>query len=131
MTFGWAVLLITACADEEPGRSRQEAVAPADPVQVTDPSGRFALAGISATLDLDIEPVQKSELSGDTLGRTFHIFMARCGACHQVPAPGGKPAAEWKAVVERMRMNAAAAGLMPSSSEDEAVVLDYLERHGG
>ena len=131
MTVGWAVLLITACADREPGHGPQEAVAPAEPVQVTDPSGRFALAGISTVLDLDIEPLQKILLAGDTLGPAFHLFMARCGACHAVPAPGSESADEWSAVVERMRVNADAAGLMPSSAEDESIILDFLQRHGG
>ena len=131
VTLGWAVLLITACADREPGHGPQEAVVPANPVQVTDPSGRFALAGISATLDLDIKPLQRSQLAGDTLGPTFHLFMARCGACHTVPAPGSKPADQWSAVVDRMRVNASAAGLMPSSAEDESIILDFLQRHGG
>ena len=128
------LLLLGACggtgdgpADRESGtEGSEETVASVN----VDPSARFALAGISTLLQLDIPPVIHSELEGDTLGRPFHVFLERCGGCHQVPAPGSKPATEWRDVVDRMRTNVEYAGLMPFSTEERDLILGFLGRHG-
>jgi hypothetical protein len=121
-----AALVLAGCTGEEqPGPQL-------DPVeQLEDKTGGAPLAGISEHLDLPIAPVVLSDLAGDTVGRAFQLFIERCSGCHDSPAPGSKPAGEWQVVIDRMHTTTIDAGLFPTSSEDRALILDYLVRHGG
>ncbi len=85
-------------------------------VQPFDSTGRYALEGVST-------------LGRDTLDGAFKTFRARCQACHDLPAPGSKPAYLWDATLSRMRKDVAEAGLMPWSSMDEAAIRRFLEDH--
>lgn len=110
----------------EPGRRhRLEAVG----VETFDSSGVNQLAGVSALRRIDVEPLDRSALDGDTLSAEFTTFLARCGACHDVPDPGSKTAAQWRSTLARMTHNQRQAGLLPMSRQQEGAVLEYLRRH--
>lgn len=98
-------------------------------VEAFDSSGRYDLAGMSATQIVDLEPVSKKDLEGDTLGPEFMAFHARCSACHVAPAPRSKTAGEWASVMSRMAHNQEEAGLLPMRPEDRELALRFLQRH--
>lgn len=94
-----------------------------------DSAGSFRLAGVSAVRDVEIEPLDVRHLEGDTTSAGYHLLVSRCAACHAVPAPASKDAYLWSGVLSRMRHNAAEAGLLPNTREDEALLLQFLQRH--
>jgi len=123
------LLLTSACVAAEPEARKEASQAPEPSVLLADTTGAFPFAGISMQLELDITPIDISELEGDTVGRPFHLLMERCGGCHSVPAPASKSPGEWADVLERMHANALLAGLMPSSTSERELIVGYLERH--
>ena len=88
------------------------------------------LAGVSAVLDIDIEPFRKWDRARDTLRAEYMLYSARCGACHDLPAPTSMEPWEWSGVLSRMGKHIESAGLMPTSAEERSVLLRYLESHG-
>lgn len=131
---GWllvGVAVLAAC-DATPGylqeQGRRQRLADAG-VEGFDTTGSFQLAGMSTYRIIDIEALEPRRLGRDTLDTAFHTYRMRCGSCHVVPSPDTKPAYLWDATVSRMKKNAAAAGLMPMSRHDEAVVLGFLREH--
>jgi hypothetical protein len=98
-------------------------------VERFDAGGDYRLAGVSAVRTIAVEPVEPGELGADTTDGAFGLFSMRCGACHEPPSPGSKPSYLWAPVMSRMKKNAQDAGLMPPSADDEALILDFLQRH--
>lgn len=96
-----------------------------------DSTGAYRLAGVSATRTIEVPPLKRGELEGDTLSAGYRAFRMRCQACHELPSPSAHPAYLWEGVVGRMRTNALNAGLMPMSPDDEATVVSFLQKHAG
>ncbi len=59
------------------------------------------------------------------------LYAARCDGCHRIYAPTLMKYEMWKIQVERMQGDIVRKGLPPLTSEERAVVLDYLKRHSG
>jgi hypothetical protein len=57
------------------------------------------------------------------------LYAARCGGCHRLYAPGTMTTAMWKVTVTRMQGELTRRGLPSLSSIDEALLLEYLDRH--
>jgi mono/diheme cytochrome c family protein len=76
----------------------------------------FALAACDAALP---EP--------DSTGAT--LYATRCAGCHRLYAPGSLTAAMWEVTVTRMQGELARRGLPPLTADEQAALLDYLERH--
>ena len=57
------------------------------------------------------------------------LYAARCTGCHRLYAPGVLSAEMWKITVARMQGELARRGLPPLSADDQAVLLEYLDRH--
>lgn len=129
---GLITLVATAACDASPdylkeqGRRRRLA---AVGVERFDSAAAFRLAGMSTHREIEIDALNPRALGSDTLGAAYHVFHMRCGSCHDVPSPSSKPGYLWEAVMSRMKTNARDAGLMPISSDDEAVVLRFLREH--
>lgn len=128
---GVALLVMASCGGLpeqvlEDGRQRQLEAAG---VGAFDTTGTFELAGVSTHRRIELEPLNVRRLNGDTVGPAYAAFHSRCSACHAAPAPDSKPAYMWSGVMKRMSQNQLDAGLMPIRPGDEAIVLDFLERH--
>ena len=60
------------------------------------------------------------------------LYAARCaGGCHRLYAPGSMTHEMWKLQVERMQGELVRRGLPPLTTDERAVVLEYLKRHSG
>jgi hypothetical protein len=57
------------------------------------------------------------------------LYADRCAGCHRLYAPRAMTAAMWKLTVARMQGELARRGAAPLSSDEQAVLLDYLDRH--
>ncbi|MDA8164089.1 MAG: hypothetical protein M0017_03510 [Desulfobacteraceae bacterium] len=57
-------------------------------------------------------------------------FKATCSQCHVLPDPGQHSAAEWPAVVERMKGYIAAEGRPLPDEKTMRDILDFLQHHG-
>lgn len=57
------------------------------------------------------------------------LYAARCGGCHRLYAPSLMTAEMWKVTVARMQGELARRGVAPLTTEEQARVLDYLDRH--
>ena len=57
------------------------------------------------------------------------LYAARCAGCHRLYAPGTMTAAMWKVTVARMQGELARRGVTPLSGDEQALVLEYLDRH--
>ena len=55
------------------------------------------------------------------------LFVRQCSQCHETPSPRAHTAEEWRAVVDRMRMNTALMDIGPIPDEDAARVISWLE----
>ncbi len=91
---------------------------------------RFPAAGISAKIDVKIEPLRHRELGADTLLPAYRLLIQRCAGCHSVPDPGSKSAEEWAPIVARMNALVNAAGLLPTTPEELSAIVTFLERRG-
>jgi len=78
-----------------------------------------------AYLQRNAMPVAGPDELGTGPEREF--FASRCGFCHETPSPGAHTAAEWPAVVARMRANMAMMSVRPLSEEETRRVVRYLE----
>ena len=57
------------------------------------------------------------------------LYAARCTGCHRLYAPGVMTGEMWKITVTRMQGELARRGLPTLSADDQARLLDYLDRH--
>lgn len=57
------------------------------------------------------------------------LYAARCGGCHRIYAPQVMTSTMWKLTVTRMQGELVRRGLPPLSADEQALVLDYLDRH--
>jgi len=57
------------------------------------------------------------------------LYAARCGGCHRIYAPEVMTSQMWKITVARMQGELARRGLPALSDADQAVLIDYLDRH--
>ncbi len=58
------------------------------------------------------------------------LYVARCGVCHGVYAPGTMTAAMWSTQVDAMMQQMAEAGT-PLTPEERRQILAYLTRNAG
>lgn len=74
-------------------------------------------------------PIDRSALPDldSPAGRTF---AATCAQCHALPDPGQHSAAEWPAVVGRMKGHMAAMGKPVPGEAQSGVIVGFLQRHG-
>ena len=98
-------------------------------VQALDPSGASPSAGSSILRQIDVEPINPGVVGADTASLGFHRLVHRCGICHATPCPGIRTAPEWKHVFPRMEKHVKEAGLIPLSEEDQAIILQFLQKH--
>jgi len=59
------------------------------------------------------------------------LYVARCGVCHGVYAPGTMTAAMWATQVDAMTQQMAEAGTPPLAPGERRQILDYLTRNAG
>ena len=57
------------------------------------------------------------------------LYATRCTGCHRLYAPGVMTAEMWKITVERMQGELARRGVPPLSADEQALLLEYLDRH--
>ena len=57
------------------------------------------------------------------------LYAARCGGCHRLYAPGAMTSEMWKLTVARMQGELARRGVAPLTGDEQARLLDYLDRH--
>jgi len=57
------------------------------------------------------------------------LYAARCTGCHRLYGPGVLTAEMWKLTVARMQGELARRGLPPLTADEQATLLDYLDRH--
>lgn len=57
------------------------------------------------------------------------LYRARCGGCHRLYAPGVMTTAMWKVTVGRMQGELVRRGAAPLTADEQARLLDYLDRH--
>ncbi len=57
------------------------------------------------------------------------LYAARCGGCHRLYAPGVMTEEMWKLTVTRMQGEMARRGVAPLTADEQARLLDYLDRH--
>lgn len=58
------------------------------------------------------------------------LYAIRCTGCHRLYAPGVMTGEMWKITMARMQGELARRGLPTLSAGDQALLLDYLDRHG-
>jgi hypothetical protein len=132
LPVGAAVILLLPLASCDPapsaGAARGDGRSDLPPSRIS--SDRFPAAGISAKIDVEIEPLRHRELGADTLLPAYRLLIQRCAGCHVVPDPGSKPVLEWAPIVARMNALVNAAGLLPTTPEELSAILTFLEEHG-
>ena len=57
------------------------------------------------------------------------LYERRCTGCHRLYAPGVLSAEMWKVTVARMQGEFSRRGLPILTAEEQATLLDYLDRH--
>jgi hypothetical protein len=57
------------------------------------------------------------------------LYAARCAGCHRLYAPQAMTAEMWKITVARMQGELARRGVPPLSGDEQALLLEYLDRH--
>ena len=57
------------------------------------------------------------------------LYAARCNGCHRLYAPGVMTAEMWKMTVARMQGELARRGVPPLDAQEQATLLEYLDRH--
>lgn len=127
-----AVLLLLgalACGEDEPrpltrGRALAELNAARDSAE---PLPR--MAEVSARWQLDVRPLSPRAVGADTLSQDFRAYVQRCAGCHAIPDPRLHTAAEWRSVVDRMRIHIDSAGLLRVTPEQRERILEFLGRH--
>lgn len=83
------------------------------------------LAGIS-TYEVPGLIAFRQPAGGVTDSVGYHRFVHRCGACHGAPDPAMHTAAEWPAVLDKMKTNMKDAGLLPLRPEDQRLITRFL-----
>lgn len=59
------------------------------------------------------------------------LYRDRCSGCHRLYAPSLMKPEMWRITVKRMQGEMARRGVQPLSESETALLLSYLERHGG
>ena len=57
------------------------------------------------------------------------LYAARCSGCHRLYAPAAMTTEMWRLTMARMQGELARRGLPTLSADDQALLLDYLDRH--
>lgn len=94
-----------------------------------DPSGESTDAGMSLLREISVPPLNARRIGADTASLGFQRYVHRCGTCHTAPSPSIRTAPEWGYVFPRMQKHISEAGLIPLEKEDQAVILEFLQRH--
>lgn len=119
-----ALLLLTAACDTRAGWERQ-----ALGREYFDSTGAYVHAGVSTRAAPDIDPLDVSNLHGDTTAADFKLYQMRCAACHELPDPTMKTAEHWSFLIGRMQGKTETAGLIPMTDEEAEGILGFLRRH--
>jgi hypothetical protein len=117
--------VVTGCESESRPAWQRETLGRA----YFDDSGRFAHAGVSTRLDLDLRPLDPTALGADTLRPEFHLFRRRCGSCHNPPNPSDLTGEQWSYLIPRMKEKTETAGLLPISDAQADSILGLLLTH--
>jgi hypothetical protein len=59
------------------------------------------------------------------------LYKERCSGCHRLYAPQLMKPEMWRLTVKRMQGEMARRGFAPLDENESALLLSYLERHGG
>jgi len=57
------------------------------------------------------------------------LYVSKCSGCHAAPLPRVHTARQWSSVVQRMQMRMKNKAVQPLTSNELAIVLDYLQKH--
>lgn len=57
------------------------------------------------------------------------LYATRCIGCHRLYGPGVLTGEMWRITVARMQGELARRGLPPLSADEQALLLEYLDRH--
>jgi hypothetical protein len=57
------------------------------------------------------------------------LYASRCGGCHRLYAPGLMTSDMWKVTVTRMQGELTRRGVAPLTADEQARILEYLDRH--
>ena len=63
------------------------------------------------------------------LQRGKRLYLARCGGCHRIYAPGLMTAEMWKLTVDRMQGELARRGVPVLTADEQRTILAYLDAH--
>lgn len=113
--------------DPESDRAVREAVR----VELQEAAAPAPLAGMSAIRLFALRPLDERKLGRQAATPEYHQFRHRCAACHELPDPALHGPAEWGRVVERMRANMNAAGILPLQDPERDAILRFLRRNVG
>ena len=98
-------------------------------VEGIDPTGTAPAAGLSILRQIEVEALNPRRIGADTTTQGFHRLVHRCGTCHETPAADIRTASQWKSVFSRMGKHMREAGLIPLETEDQALILAFLQKH--
>jgi cytochrome c5 len=65
----------------------------------------------------------------DAQSDAARLYSEKCGVCHSVPHPRRNNMAQWRHLLDIMKLRMQEKGMQTLSANDEQVILDYLERH--
>jgi hypothetical protein len=134
LSFASLTVFIAAACDTTPAylkRDIQEGRLAEIGLETVDPSANSSAAGTSFLLEIDVPPMDNRRIGADTASEGFHRYVHRCGTCHSAPSPRARTAAEWGYVFPNMKRHMTDAGLIPLGARDQALILDFLQRHAG
>lgn len=57
------------------------------------------------------------------------LYVSKCSGCHAAPLPEVHVARQWSSVVQRMQIRMINKAVQPLTSNELAIVLDYLQKH--
>lgn len=94
-----------------------------------DSTGTYVHAGVSTRARANIEPLRAASLGADTARAAYHLFVMRCGSCHDAPDPAMRSPEHWTVLVRRMQDKTRTAGLIPMTDAEADSILGLLREH--
>jgi mono/diheme cytochrome c family protein len=85
--------------------------------------GSFALAAMLALAGCARKPLPETGTAGEQL------YAQRCGTCHRAYQPSTLTPAMWQIQVEAMQLKMQNAGIAPLTGDEQAAILNYLQRN--
>ena len=65
----------------------------------------------------------------DAQSAAAQLYAKKCGACHSVPHPTRNTIAQWRHLMEVMKLRMAEQNVAALSMDEEQAILSYLEQH--